>query len=81
MRLAEGSHKRTPHSTVSSQPVGKRFDLRKLSSVAVQRGVWTVALFLGPVRRIAKSDSQLRHVRSPARMEQLDSHWTDYHAF
>jgi len=31
------------------------------------------------VRKIAKSDYQLRHVCPSVRMEQLGSHWTDHH--
>ena len=30
------------------------------------------------VRRIAKSNSYVRHVRRSTRTEQLDSHWTDF---
>jgi hypothetical protein len=30
------------------------------------------------VRKIAKSDYELRHVRPSVRMEQLGSHWTDF---
>ena len=31
------------------------------------------------VRKIAKSDYSLRHVRPSVRMQQLGSHWTDFH--
>ena len=31
------------------------------------------------VRKIAKSDYELRHVRPSVRIEQLGSHWTDLH--
>jgi hypothetical protein len=31
------------------------------------------------VRKIAKSDNELRHVRPSVRMEQLGSDWTDFH--
>ena len=30
------------------------------------------------VRKIAKSDYYLRHVRLPARIKRLSSHWTDF---
>jgi hypothetical protein len=32
-----------------------------------------------PIREIAESDYQLRHVRLSDRMQQLGSHWTDIH--
>ena len=31
------------------------------------------------VRKIAKSDYKLRHVRPSVRMQQLSFHWTDFH--
>ena len=31
------------------------------------------------IRKIAKSDNQLRHVCPSVRMEQLGSHWTDFY--
>ena len=34
--------------------------------------------FLGPVRKIAKSDYQLRHIRLSVRMEQFCFHWTEF---
>jgi hypothetical protein len=36
-----------------------------------------VSIIIRRVRKFAKSDCQLRHVRPSARMDQLDSHWTD----
>jgi hypothetical protein len=33
----------------------------------------------GRVRKTAKIDYQLRHVRPSIRMEQLGSHWSDFH--
>ena len=35
--------------------------------------------FVRRVRKIPKSDYLLRHVRPSVRMEQLGSHWTDFH--
>jgi hypothetical protein len=35
--------------------------------------------FLRRVRKIVKSDYKLRHVRQSVRMQQLSSHWTDFH--
>jgi hypothetical protein len=35
--------------------------------------------FLRRVRKIAKSDCQLRFIRLSVRMEQLGSQWTDFH--
>jgi len=41
--------------------------------------------FFRRVHKIAKSDSELRHVclsvSPPFRTEQIDSHWTDFHDF
>jgi len=39
----------------------------------------TVIVDFRRVRKIAKSDYQLRHVRPSVRMEQFRSHWTDFH--
>jgi hypothetical protein len=35
--------------------------------------------FLRSVRKIAKSDYELRHVCPSVRVEQLGSHWKDFH--
>jgi len=35
--------------------------------------------FIRSIRKIAKSDHYLRHVRSSVRMVQLGFHWTDFH--
>ena len=43
--------------------------------------VWLAISSFRRVRKIAKkkSDSELRHVCLPVRMEQLGSDWTDFH--
>jgi len=38
-----------------------------------------VAQIFRSVRKVAKSDFELRHVCPSVRMEQLSSHWTDIH--
>ena len=40
--------------------------------------VWLYNIFMR-FHKIAKSDKHLRHVCPTVRMEQLGSHWTDFH--
>jgi hypothetical protein len=40
---------------------------------------WRFVCVFSCVREISKSDSQLCHVCLSVRMEQLGSHWTDFH--
>jgi hypothetical protein len=39
---------------------------------------WSTRNVVRRVRKTAKSDYYLRHVRPSVHMEQLDSHWTDF---
>jgi hypothetical protein len=49
-----------------------------MSKITIQHFEWMVQ-FLGAFRKIAKSDFEFRHVGPPVHMEQLGSHWTDFH--
>jgi hypothetical protein len=45
----------------------------------VQEIYWKLLFIFRRVRKIVISDCLLRRVRPSVRMEQLGSHWTDFH--
>jgi hypothetical protein len=51
---------------------------RRETNVAESQAVHFFAL-LGAFTKFAKSNDYLRHVRLSVRVEQLVSHWTDFH--
>ena len=62
------------------------FNLLSSSNIFVRRTVQTIkrdttrCMFVfRRVRKVAKSDYQLRHVCPSVRMEQRASHWSDFH--